>query len=94
MTAKIFFVLNFLQFPLFDLLSNLNLLCFDLSICWVDKKSQLEEDEQLAQAIQESLNVDSPPRHGNGHFPYPYGNPYGLGQAFQPMPMYYTTGYR
>ncbi|XP_031376924.1 protein DA1 isoform X2 [Punica granatum] len=60
----------------------------------VDKKSQLEEDEQLARAIQESLNVESPPQHGNGHVPYHYGNTYGLGQTFQPMPMYYSTGYR
>ncbi|CAB4265780.1 unnamed protein product [Prunus armeniaca] len=29
--------------------------------------SQLEEDEQLARALQESLNVESPPQHGNGN---------------------------
>lgn len=62
----------------------------DLSTCLADKKSQLEEDEQLARALQESLNVESPPQHGNGHVPYPYG----FGQAFQPMPTYYSTGYR
>ncbi|WJX09365.1 hypothetical protein P8452_00206 [Trifolium repens] len=30
-----------------------------------DHKSQLEEDEQLAGAIEESLNLESPPKHGN-----------------------------
>ncbi|XP_039003627.1 protein DA1-related 1-like [Hibiscus syriacus] len=36
-------------------------------------KVQLEEDEQLAKAIQESLNVESPPRydHGGLFSPYP-----------------------
>ncbi|KAK4771020.1 hypothetical protein SAY87_031552 [Trapa incisa] len=61
-----------------------------------DTKSQMEEDEQLARAIMESLSVDSPPHHHrNGHITYPYGsNPYGSNQAFQPMPMYYPPGYR
>ncbi|KAM7521079.1 hypothetical protein LguiB_020041 [Lonicera macranthoides] len=31
----------------------------------IDDESQLKEDEQLARALQESLNVESPPRHGN-----------------------------
>ncbi|KAK9947135.1 hypothetical protein M0R45_012570 [Rubus argutus] len=41
----------------------------------IDFDSQLEEDEQLARAIQESLNVESPPRYGNGNaYPPQYGN--------------------
>ncbi|XP_004300585.1 PREDICTED: protein DA1-related 1-like isoform X2 [Fragaria vesca subsp. vesca] len=40
-------------------------------------KVQLEEDEQLAMAIQESLNVDSPPRHDTGSNFQPYLNPAG-----------------
>lgn len=43
----------------------------------LDNESQLEEDEQLARAIQESLNVDSPPRYGNE-----YGNGNGYGNGF------------
>ncbi|KAJ0086468.1 hypothetical protein Patl1_09083 [Pistacia atlantica] len=43
--------------------------------------SQLEEDEQLARAIQESLNFESPPRYGNGH-------------PYLPMPLQFPTGYR
>lgn len=46
-----------------------------------DRKSQLEEDEQLARAIQESLNVESPPRYGNGNM-------------YQPMPVYFPMGSR
>ncbi|KAF7850177.1 hypothetical protein BT93_L5795 [Corymbia citriodora subsp. variegata] len=51
---------------------------------------QLEEDEQLARAIQESLNVESPPRRGIGHYPLPYGN----GHTYQPVPFPYSAGYR
>ncbi|GMI68874.1 DA1-RELATED PROTEIN 1 [Hibiscus trionum] len=48
-----------------------------LSLSEVDKKGkkvQQEEDEQLAKAIQESLNVESPPRYGHGgsFSPYPF----------------------
>ncbi|XVE87244.1 hypothetical protein DITRI_Ditri18aG0100700 [Diplodiscus trichospermus] len=43
-------------------------------------KVQLEEDEQLARAIQESLNVESPPRYDHG----------GL---FSPHP-FFSAGYR
>ncbi|CAL5367175.1 unnamed protein product [Camellia sinensis] len=46
----------------------------------IDNESQLEEDEQLAKAIQESLYMTSPPR-------YDYGN------LFTPYP-YYPSGYR
>ncbi|RXH75218.1 hypothetical protein DVH24_029939 [Malus domestica] len=35
-------------------------------------KVQLEEDEQLAKAIQESLNMGSPPRHDNGNISQPF----------------------
>ncbi|CAL5332307.1 hypothetical protein CsSME_00013744 [Camellia sinensis var. sinensis] len=47
----------------------------------VDNESQLKEDEQLAKAIQESLNVESPPRHVNGNI-------------YQPIPFPYSTGFR
>lgn len=32
---------------------------------------QLEEDEQLARAIQESLSMESPPRHDTGSMFHP-----------------------
>lgn len=41
----------------------------------------LEEDEQLAKAIQESLYIDSTPQ-------YDYGN------LFPPYPYLYPTGFR
>ncbi|KAF3438847.1 hypothetical protein FNV43_RR17122 [Rhamnella rubrinervis] len=45
-------------------------------------KIQLEEeDEQLAKAIQESLTIDSPPRYDHGNI-------------FQPIPLFYPSGYR
>ncbi|PPD91589.1 hypothetical protein GOBAR_DD11469 [Gossypium barbadense] len=44
-------------------------------------KVQLEEDEQLAKAIQESLNVESPPRSSHG----------GL---FSPYPFFFSASYR
>ena len=45
-------------------------------------KVQLEEDdEQLAKAIQESLNINSPPRYDHGNI-------------FQPIPFFYPSGYR
>ncbi|XP_015890213.3 protein DA1-related 1-like [Ziziphus jujuba] len=45
-------------------------------------KLQLEEeDEQLAKALQESLNVDSPPRYDHGNI-------------FQPPPFFQPSGYR
>lgn len=56
----------------------------------IDNQYQLKEDEQLARAIQESLNVASPPRRGNGHSPFPNGN----GHIYQSVPFPYTTGYR
>ncbi|ONI32764.1 hypothetical protein PRUPE_1G384500 [Prunus persica] len=48
--------------------------------------SQLEEDEQLARALQESLNVESPPQHGNGNTYQPSTPPqYGNGNTYQPI---------
>ncbi|XP_043809338.1 protein DA1 isoform X2 [Manihot esculenta] len=62
----------------------------------IDNETQLEEDEQLARAIQESLNVESPPPQygyeignshgyqGNGHGYQGNGNAYqGNGNAYQ-----------
>ncbi|CAL0322422.1 unnamed protein product [Lupinus luteus] len=48
-----------------------------------DYKSQLEEDEQLARAIEQSLIVESPPRPR-------YGNE----NMHQPVPLYFPMGYR
>ncbi|XP_078441924.1 LIM domain-containing protein [Wolffia australiana] len=48
----------------------------------VDTGSHLEDDEQLARALQESLNVESPPRE-NGH-----------SHSFQPMPFFFSSGIR
>lgn len=44
-------------------------------------KLQLEEDEQLARAIQESLNINSPPREDTG-------------SLFQPFSQLFSPGYR
>ncbi|MQM15850.1 hypothetical protein Taro_048804 [Colocasia esculenta] len=46
----------------------------------IDTGSHLEEDEQLARALQESLNTESPPRE-NGHI-------------YQPMPFLFNSGHR
>ncbi|XP_057974860.1 protein DA1 [Malania oleifera] len=59
----------------------------------IDVETQLEEDEQLARAIQESLSVESPPQYGNGHG-NGYGNGYGNGNIYQPAPFPYSTGFR
>lgn len=48
----------------------------------IDHKSQLEEDEQLARAIEESLNLESPPKHGNDN-----------NTTYQPI-QYFPMGYR
>ncbi|MBA0565868.1 hypothetical protein Golob_010723, partial [Gossypium lobatum] len=45
-----------------------------------DDKSQLEDDEQLARAIQESLNFEPPPQYENVN-------------TYQPMPVHFPTGY-
>ncbi|CAK9158735.1 unnamed protein product [Ilex paraguariensis] len=47
----------------------------------VDNESHLEEDEQLALAVQESLNMESPPR-------------YDFGSLFPSNPYFYPPGYR
>lgn len=48
-----------------------------------ENESYLEEDEQLAKALQESLNVEapSPPRYDYGSF-------------FPPFPSFFPSGYR
>ncbi|KAK9129967.1 hypothetical protein Sjap_010454 [Stephania japonica] len=56
----------------------------------IEDESHLEEDEQLARALQESLNMEpeSPPRSANGS--------YGSGNMYNPMPIAfpYPTGFR
>lgn len=49
----------------------------------IDYRSQLEEDEQLARAIEQSLILESPPRprYGNEHI-------------YQPIPVYFPMGSR
>nr|GEU87598.1 protein DA1-related 1-like isoform X1 [Tanacetum cinerariifolium] len=47
----------------------------------IDDDDKIEDDEQLAKAIQESLKPDSPPRNN-------YGN------VFPPLPYSYAGGYR
>ncbi|KAJ7944356.1 protein DA1-related 1-like [Quillaja saponaria] len=44
-------------------------------------KVQREEDEQLAKALQESLNIESPPRYDSG-------------SMFHPYPLFFPSGYR
>lgn len=51
--------------------------------CIVDYESQVKEDEELARALQESLEVESPPQYG-----------YGNGSMAQPITVPYPTGYR
>ncbi|XP_038983621.1 protein DA1-related 1-like isoform X2 [Phoenix dactylifera] len=46
----------------------------------IENESHLEEDEQLARALQESLNVESPP-HENGH-------------NYHPLPSVFSSGFR
>ncbi|KAI8548764.1 hypothetical protein RHMOL_Rhmol07G0299000 [Rhododendron molle] len=45
----------------------------------IDNESQLKEDEQLAKAIQDSWNVASPTRNGNGNLHRPITSPYSTG---------------
>ncbi|XP_042495592.1 protein DA1-like isoform X1 [Macadamia integrifolia] len=47
----------------------------------IDSGSHVEEDEQLARALQESMNMESPPRYDNGNM-------------FQPMTFPFSTGFR
>ncbi|KAJ8762152.1 hypothetical protein K2173_007305 [Erythroxylum novogranatense] len=52
----------------------------------IDKETQLQEDEQLARALQDSLNVESPPQYG-------HGNAY-QGNIYQPIPVHFPMGFR
>ncbi|KAJ6847899.1 protein DA1-related 1-like [Iris pallida] len=49
----------------------------------IDTESHLEEDEQLAMALQESLNVDSPPRETREN-----------SQSYNPVPYRFSSGFR
>ncbi|KAJ6852224.1 protein DA1-related 1-like [Iris pallida] len=49
----------------------------------IDTESHLEEDEQLAMALQESLNVDSPPRETREN-----------SQSYNPVPYLFSSGFR
>lgn len=53
---------------------------YNLGCCTSENESHLEEDEQLARALQESLNVESPP-HENGH-------------NYHPLPFVFSSGFR
>jgi hypothetical protein len=55
----------------------------------IDNEAQLDEDEQLARALQESLNVEYPSRVVNGNAPG-----HGHGNIYQPVPVYFPMGYR
>ncbi|KAL3833414.1 hypothetical protein ACJIZ3_008150 [Penstemon smallii] len=55
----------------------------------IDNESQLDEDEQLAKALQESLNVESPPPS-----PPPRPPQYDSGSFLSPYPFYYPSGFR
>ncbi|KAL0461511.1 UNVERIFIED_CONTAM: protein DA1-related 1 [Sesamum latifolium] len=55
----------------------------------IENESQLEEDEQLAKALQESLNMESPPE------PTPPRSPgYDYGRFFPRFPFFSPSGYR
>lgn len=56
-----------------------------------ENESQLKEDEQLAKALQESLNVESPPQYGNRNG---ITNMNGNGNLYHPIPFPYSTGFR
>ncbi|PKI42241.1 hypothetical protein CRG98_037357, partial [Punica granatum] len=58
------------------------------------KKAQLEEDEELAMAIQESLIFESPPDPPPAPAPAPASPPsrYDNGNLFQPYPIL-SSGY-
>ncbi|KAG4162262.1 hypothetical protein ERO13_D01G105900v2 [Gossypium hirsutum] len=47
----------------------------------INDESQLEEDEQLARAMQESLRFEPPPQYENAN-------------TFQPIPIHFPMGYR
>ncbi|WMV27552.1 hypothetical protein MTR67_020937 [Solanum verrucosum] len=58
-----------------------------------DSESQLKEDEQLARALQESLNVESPPQHVSRN-DHGGGNVYGNGNFYHPVPFPYSASFR
>ncbi|KAG0490778.1 hypothetical protein HPP92_007641 [Vanilla planifolia] len=71
----------------------------------IDCGSHLEEDEQLARALQETMNVVS--SHENGHSPFLeddhsahiengplHSSENGNGHIYQPMPFMYSSGFR
>ncbi|KAL3639238.1 hypothetical protein CASFOL_017145 [Castilleja foliolosa] len=69
----------------------------------IDSEPVLEEDEQLARALQESLNAESPPETrsqndsvtGNGYENgYGYGHDHGNDSLYQPTHFPYSTGFR
>ncbi|XP_072979805.1 protein DA1-like [Typha angustifolia] len=68
----------------------------------IENESHLEEDEQLARALQESLNVESPPHEsGNTYEPLPHENsdryqpsPHDNGGRYQPSPFLFSSGFR
>lgn len=61
-------------------------------------RSQLEEDEELAIAIQESLILESPPSPAPAPAPAPAVDPpppiYSSGNSFRPDPFFLSSGYR
>lgn len=64
---------------------------------WADNESQLKEDEQIARALQESLNIESPPPIGNRNGNVSgnvIGNGNGNGNFYQPIPFPYSTSFR
>lgn len=58
-----------------------------------DSESQQKEDEQLARALQESLNVESPPQHVSRN-DHGGGNVYGNGNFYHPVPFPYSASFR
>ncbi|XP_052205326.1 protein DA1-related 1-like isoform X2 [Diospyros lotus] len=60
----------------------------------IDNESHLEEDEQLAKAIQESLNLSSPESPTHTPASPPHTPPrYNYGNLFQPYPYFYPAGH-
>ncbi|KAL2504136.1 Protein DA1 [Abeliophyllum distichum] len=60
----------------------------------IDSEYQLEEDELLAIALQESLNVESPPQNNRNSTSGRNGNGNGNENFYQPIPFPYSTGFR